>query len=143
MWQALTTLEQRARLLDEKVKQVNRRGVTDWEHRAWIGLAWGMGLPIALVFIAGEAVMVVGALLFVVFLASCVSVLVLAIYHGVQMSEQTKEETEALGQADLVCGRCGRGVVGFVLPSRAEEALGRIGWARANLRCPHCRRGLV
>jgi hypothetical protein len=141
--QALTTLEERARLLDEKVKEVNRRGVTSWEHRAWLALACGMGIPIVVFFVAIDPVMALAGPLFVVFVASCVSVLGLAGYRNMRLFEQTEEEIDALRQADLVCGACGRRFVGSVLPSRAEEALGRVGWARANLKCPRCRRALI
>jgi hypothetical protein len=143
VWQALATLEERARLLNEKVKEVNRRGVTSWEHRAWIVLACGMGLPYALMVTAGDAVRPIFGPIFFIQVASCVSVLGLAIYRGARMSEQTKEEMQALGRADLFCGACGRSVLGLVSPRRAEEALRRAGWARTHLKCPRCRRSLV
>jgi hypothetical protein len=141
--QALANLEHRVRLLERKVDEVNKRGVTSWEHRAWIGLACGMGVPIALVFIAGSAIMPVGVPLYVIFVGSCLSVFGLALYHGVRLFEETREELQAVTQADVVCGRCGRGVAGFVLPTGAHDVLVRAGWAHAHLKCPRCRRALA
>jgi hypothetical protein len=141
--QALATLERRVELLEKKVAEVNKRGVTRWEHRAWIGIACGMGIPVAVVFLAGQAVRPIGVPLYFIFVGSCLSVFALALYRGLRLYEHTRDEIEAIGKADVTCGSCDRRVAGLVLPSRAHEVLARAGWAHAHLKCPHCRRAFA
>ena len=141
--QALSTLEHRVGLLEKKVAHVNERGVTSWEHRAWIGIACGMGIPVALVFLAGQAVRPIAVPLYVIFVASCLSVFGLALYRGARLHQHIRDEMEAIGEADVTCGGCNRRVAGWVLPSRAHEVRVRAGWAHAHLQCPHCRRAFA
>ena len=126
-----------------KVKDINRRGVTSWERQAWIGLAFGQGLPIALVFLAPELLRPIAVPVFFIFVASCVSVFGLALYRSVRISEHIRGELAALREADLVCGACRRRIIGGVSYSTAEAALVRVRSALENLKCPHCRRQLI
>jgi len=141
--QALADLNHRARVLAERVEALDRRAVTDWEHRAWIGIALGMATPIALLFGATAFARAAGAPLLFMFTVSSVSLFALAIYRSVKIREEVDDEICAVRGAEVTCGRCRRGVIGIVSPWKVQQALARAGWASENLQCPHCHRGLV
>ena len=129
--------------LDAKVTEIQRVGVTPWENRAWWTLVAGIAIPFALLLLFKRAIMVIGAPLFTVFVGSCVAVFPLAILRLVKMSEQTEQERAALSRAEVVCGRCQRGMAGVVSWKQAAEVLSRARWAKAHLRCPHCQHPLA
>ena len=136
--EALDRLIQRAAELDAKATEIQRTGVTPWENRAWWTLVGGMAVPVALIFVFKSAIKVIGAPLFTVFVCSCIAVFPLAILRLVKMSQETEQERTALSRAEVVCGRCQRGVAGVASWKQATEVLARAQWARAHLRCPHC-----
>ena len=141
--QALADLNHRARVLAERVEALDRRAVTDWEHRAWIGIGLGMATPFALLFGATAFAREAMAPLWFMLAVSSVSLFVLAIYRSIKIREEVDDEICAVRGAEVTCGRCRRGVIGIVSPWKVQQALARAGWASENLKCPHCHRGLV
>jgi hypothetical protein len=140
---ALATLKERARFLNQRVRELQRQRAAGWERKAWISIGFGMAIPVALVFILPIIAKVAGTLLWLVFTGSGLSFFALIIYRTVQMHADTSDALRAVRRADVTCSRCGSGVVGYVSPTTAEQALGRAGWALKHLRCPHCRQPLV
>ncbi len=141
--EALDRLIQRAAELDAKATEIQRTGVTPWENRAWWTLVGGMAVPAALTFVFKQAILVLGVPLFIVFLCSCVAVFPLALLRMIEMGKQTEHERTALSRAEVVCGRCQRGVAGVAGWKQAAQVLERARWARAHLRCPHCQHPLA
>jgi hypothetical protein len=141
---ALAELQQRAIALNQRVAELDRRALAEWEPSAWAAIGAGVVLPFAGVFLLPrEFMLALGSLPWLVCGGSSVALLVLAFYRFGRIGEEMEEAIRAVGSADVTCGRCGRGVVGTISLASYERALAHADWALTHLQCRHCRRSLV